>query len=67
LVLANHKRDLFLSGLTTLSPGAAETLAKQKGAKRKGRLYLCGLTVLSPEAAEALRTRPHVMLPETVR
>ena len=48
--LAEHKRTLWLNGLTKLSDEAAECLSKHRGET----LRLCGLTRLSDAAAESL-------------
>jgi len=48
--LANHQGDLFLHGLTSLTPEVAAHLAKHEG----GNLYLNGLTSLTPEVAKHL-------------
>ena len=47
--LAQHKGDLLVNGLTTISDEAAKALAQHKG-----MLVLNGLTTLSDEAAKAL-------------
>jgi len=49
-ILSKHNGSLSLSGLTTLSDAAAESLSKHEG----GNLSLSGLTTFSDAAAESL-------------
>jgi len=57
-VLAKHEGELYLYGLTTITPDIAEALAKHEG-----ELFLFGLTTITPEVLKTLRANPDIELP----